>query len=231
MSTLTTTRAQTLPRVNLLPPEIAERARFRRVQAGLGTAVVAALGVVALLYVAAANQVGAAEEQLAAVRAEGGQLGAEQATYNHVPAVYAEVAAAEARLTQAMGREIRWSHFLNDLSLTIPDNVWLERLTIAQTDPAAAAAGAAPGGASASLVPGGIGSVQFEGKAMSHNDVAKWLDSLAKQRGYTNPYFTKSETEKDIAPGAKSTVTFSSQATVTDEALSNRYTAQGGRTR
>ena len=34
MSTLTTTRLSTLPRVNLLPPEIEQERRFRRTQLG-----------------------------------------------------------------------------------------------------------------------------------------------------------------------------------------------------
>ena len=42
-----------LPKVNLLPPEIAETARFRKVQMGLGGGVLAAIGVVAMLYVGA----------------------------------------------------------------------------------------------------------------------------------------------------------------------------------
>jgi hypothetical protein len=40
-----------LPRVNLLPPEIGEAVRFRRIQLGLGGGVLAALGTVTLLYV------------------------------------------------------------------------------------------------------------------------------------------------------------------------------------
>ena len=46
------------------------------------------------------------------------------------------------------------------------------------------------------LVPG-VGAVTFDGQAMKHNDVAAWLDSLAKQKGYTQPYFTESEDETD----------------------------------
>ncbi len=40
-----------------------------------------------------------------------------------------------------------------------------------------------------------MGRSMFEGKAIAHNDVAAWLDALAKQKGLTQPYFTKSEAE------------------------------------
>ncbi len=42
--------APRLPRVNLLPREILEQERFRRVQYGLSGAVLAAAGVVGVLY-------------------------------------------------------------------------------------------------------------------------------------------------------------------------------------
>ena len=41
-------------------------------------------------------------------------------SYAEVPQVLAEVDAAQANLVTAMTPEIRWSFYLNDLSLTIP---------------------------------------------------------------------------------------------------------------
>ena len=52
---LVSTGFGTLPRVNLLPPEIGEARRFRRIQYGLGGGLALSAGVVALLYVAAAG--------------------------------------------------------------------------------------------------------------------------------------------------------------------------------
>ncbi|MGH8938093.1 MAG: hypothetical protein ACRDV2_01960, partial [Actinomycetes bacterium] len=60
MTTLTTTRLATLPRVNLLPPEIEEQRRFRRVQAGLGGAVAVAVALVAAGFVMANSEVSSA---------------------------------------------------------------------------------------------------------------------------------------------------------------------------
>ena len=44
--------------------------------------------------------------------------------------VYAQVAAGEAALDLAMGDEVRYSFVLNDLSLTIPNDVWLTRIVV-----------------------------------------------------------------------------------------------------
>ena len=204
-----------LPKVNLLPPEIAERARFRRVQLGLGGGVLAAIGVVALLYVGASSSLTEANTELETQQATTTQLQAESAKYQDVTTVYANAAAAEAMLTQAMGEEVRYSQFLNDLSLTVPENVWVKGISFAQAAVPPALGSTEPG----------IGTVTFTGVGFKHDDVAVWLESLAKQKGYVNPYFSSS-TEGLI--GTRKTVSFTSTVTMTPDALSKRYTAPAG---
>ena len=226
MSTLTaretSTRLATLPRVNLLPPEVEERQRFRRVQIGLGLAVVGAVAVVGALALLANGQVADAQAELDAETARTSTLEAQVATYAEVPLVYSQVEAGKAQLSLAMGQEVRWSYFLNDLSLQTPSKVWLTSMTVTQTvdgavDPLAAA--------STGYLVQGVGSVTFEGRGLAHNDVAAWLDALAKQKGLTQPYFTSS---KEELIGVEKVVTFSSQAAVTEDAFSGRYTDKAG---
>ena len=204
-----------LPRVNLLPPEIAIRRTFRQVQFGLGGAVLAAVGLVALLYVGATGAVSDAQTELDTSTATASQLQAEKAKYADVTAVYARAAAAQAMLTQAMGEEVRWSRFMNDLSLTVPDNVWVKNVAFTQAAAPAAAGSTEPG----------IGTVTFTGVGFAHDDVAVWLEALAKQKGYANPYFANST---EALLGSRKTVNFTSTATLTSAALSGRYTAPAG---
>lgn len=204
-----------LPRVNLMPAEIAERRRMRRIQVGLGAGVLSAVGLVVLGFAAASSSASAANDELTLAQAEQGRLQAESAQYAEVTAVYAQAAAAEAMLTEAMGQEVRYSRFLSDLSLTVPENVWLKSLTFSQTPTEAAVGVAEPG----------IGTVTVSGIGFSHEDVAVWLESLAGQKGYVNPYFSSS-TEALIGP--RTVVNFESTATLTSEALSGTYTAPAG---
>ncbi len=204
-----------LPRVNLMPPEIEEQRRFRRIQIGLGAAVVGAVGVVGLLYTAANGSLADANSELEAANAKNTALRAESAKYKDVTAVYQRAAAAQAMLTEAMGEEVRYSRFLNDLSLTVPDNVWVKNLVFSQTPVPAALGSTEPG----------IGTVTVTGVGFSHDDVAVWLESLARQKGYTNPYFSAS-TEALI--GTRKIVNFTSTATLTPAALSGRYTKPAG---
>lgn len=225
MSVLTATRQATLPRVNLLPPEIEEQRRFRRVQGGLGLVVLAAVAAVAALYVLAASEVGRAEAELATTQAEAAQLQTEADKYADVPRVYAQVDAKETQVSQAMSQEVRWSYYLNDLSLSIPSEVWVTDMTMTQAvdQPAASAAGAAPAVPGSEFSETGIGQVTFTGMAFSHDDVAAWLESLAQQEGYSQAYFTSSTVEPI---GDRDAVSFASQVTLTPEALSERYEAE-----
>ncbi|MDX6199349.1 MAG: type pilus assembly protein PilN [Actinomycetota bacterium] len=204
-----------LPRVNLLPPEIAETRRVRRIQIGLGGAVLGAVGVVALLYVAASSSVSSAQTDVDAATATNTHLQAETAKYRDVTAAYDRAAAAQAMLTQAMGEEVRYSRLLTDLSLSVPENVWIKSLTFSQA-PAPAALGSTVSG---------IGTMTVSGIGFKHDDVAVWLESLAGQKSYTNPYFTSST---EALLGTRKTVTFSSTATLTPAAYSGRYTKPAG---
>jgi Tfp pilus assembly protein PilN len=205
----------TLPRVNLLPPEIEERRRFRRIQYALGGGVLAAAGAVALGFVLAAGSVSAANAEYEAAAAEGARLQAETAKYADVTAVYAQASAAEAMLAEAMGEEVRYSRFLSDLSLSVPENVWLTSLSFSQAAVEPAVGETEPG----------VANLTVSGKGFSHDDVALWLESLAAQSTYTNPYFSSSE---ETLIGTRTAVSFSSTAALTPEALSGRYTKPAG---
>jgi Tfp pilus assembly protein PilN len=226
MSTQSLTRvAAALPVVNLLPPEIGERRRLRHLKAGLGVGVLATAGVVAGLYVMANADVSSAHEQLQIAKTEGARLQAETIKYANVPAVIARVDAAKLQRSQAMSQEVRWSFLLNDLSLRIPAKVWLTNLTVTQSvDAPAPAAGAA-----ATYPVPGIGQVTFEGQAYSHNDAATWLEMLARQRGLSQAYLTNSTLDEGLASASvDAPVTFSSNATITEDALSRRFEQKAG---
>jgi Tfp pilus assembly protein PilN len=205
-----------LPRVNLMPPEIAEAERFRQIQLALGGAIALVVLLVGFLYWHEHSAVKAAQQSLDQAKAQQTSLQSQLASLQTVQQAGQEVAARQALLAQAMSPEVRWSYLLNDLSFAIPSNVWLTSMQVTETPPAPtttpAAAGAAP-------VP--IGSITFAGVGFKHDDVAAWLDALAKLKDFTSPMFTSS-TESNI--GGHPDVQFGSTAVLNSNALSNRYT-------
>jgi Tfp pilus assembly protein PilN len=225
--TLTTTAAEqstmrsvgsgfaVMPRVNLLPPEIAQRRALRRIQVLLGASLAGVAVVVGLVYVAAAHSASAAQEDLTAKQAEGTQLQTQVSSFANVNAIYAAADAAQAQLTTAMSDEVRVSQLLTGLRLRVPSNVCIPSMNHNPPPPPAAAGG------TPTLTPA-IGSLTVTGIGFSHNDVGLWLESIAGVKTYSDPYFSAS-TESLL--GTRKIVTFNSTANLTSAALSNRYTA------
>ncbi|MEP6696017.1 MAG: PilN domain-containing protein [Pseudonocardiales bacterium] len=197
-----------LPRVNLIPAEIADRRALRRVQTGLGGAAVAAVAIVIVAFLAAATSVSSAKSDLAGAQAENAGAQTNVDGLKNVGQTFALVDQAHGTLRDAAGGEVLWSSYLTDLSLRVPDSVWLTKVSVAPA-----------------TTTGGVAQISFEGVGLAHGDVAKWLDSIAKERGWTDPYFSRSE-EKFI--GTHRTYSFTSTVTVTSAALSGRYTKPAG---
>jgi Tfp pilus assembly protein PilN len=212
------TTTGTMPRVNLLPPEIAEKAALRRSQVAMVGTGLAAVAVVGALYVNQTHKVAEAQQEKAAVAATHTKLTKDLADLKSVSDTYAAVDAAKTTLASAMQYEVLWSSYLHDMTLTIPENVWLTSFS-ATVDTAPQPATAKASTTNTVLDPG-LGTVTIAGKALAKDDVAAWLESVAKQRGYSNPYFTQLN---QAAIGERPVYEFTSTVNLTPKALSTRY--------
>jgi Tfp pilus assembly protein PilN len=228
VTTLTATRAAELPRVNLLPPEIAAAARLGRLKKVLVALVLATVVLGVLLFVWAGRQVGAAQEQLDVANASNQQLQAQAAQYAQVPEVASQVVTAQTQLAVAMAPEVRVSFVMNDLSLTIPSSVRLSGMTIGigPSDPTLQAAAAAATSAGVAA-PTAAGSVAYTGKATSYDAVASWLVSFNRQVDYTDIYLSNIIKDTDATTVGK-TYSFTSSAALSEDAKSNRYSVKTG---
>lgn len=206
-------RIATLPRVNLLPPELEERKKLRQIQFGLGIIVVAAVGGVVYFYQHAAGATTDAQARIDSATAQQTSLQHKLQGLSDVSQTAATVNAREALLGQATATEVHWSGVLNDLSVNIPDNVWLTKMSLQES--------VAPGSAANQAgVPVQLGGITFTGTARSHDDVATWLEKVvgpATANQYlTNPFYSSS-TQGFI--DTTSVANFSSTVDVTSGAL------------
>lgn len=218
MSLITLTPVRAPVRVNLLPPEVEERRRLRRVQMWLAVAGVLVLAIVGLLYWQASASASAAADELSAAQAEQARLNRQAAQYAEVPAVLAEVDAARAQLATVKSDEVHWSTYLTDLSLRVPANIWLTQMQVSQ---AYSGGTGAPTGATSNdpLAPTDtIGTITYTGYALTHRDVATWLDSLSRLADGIYPYVTQSTAAKI---GETDVVQFTSSVLVKRSALVN----------
>jgi Tfp pilus assembly protein PilN len=211
--TFTSTQTAVAPRVNLLPPEIAERNTLRRAQLGMVGVGLAAVAVVGVMYTQASAKVSSAQRAKADAAAQNVRLNEQLGGLRNVEATYAQVDVANKTIATAMHDDIHWSTYLQDITLTLPENVWLNTMSVKTTS----ATDAAP---SDQVLDPGLGTVTFTGTALSHDDVASWLETVAKERGYSNAYFSQAQ-EKLI--NHRVVVDFSGTVNLTDKALSNTY--------
>lgn len=210
-----------VPRVNLLPPELAAAERFRRVQAAMGGLVVLALVVVGGIYLHERSTVSHAKSQLASTQADNANLQRSLRSLAGIRTAYNAVATERALVTEAMASEVKWSYFMNDIALRIPSNVWLTSIQATQ----GASAPTSTTASATAPAAGSIGTLNFSGVAFRHNDVASWLDALTKVDGFANPTFSKST---EAAIGNHGVVDFTSSVDVTPSALAHKTTPAAG---
>lgn len=240
----TSTNGLRAARVNLLPPEIEQARALKRTQAGLAVGLAVLVAGIGGVYALQVRDKNAAAEELATTKARTVTLQREQAKYADVPLTIAAIDAAETARSTAMANDVEWFRTLNNFSLTLPKNVWFTGVNLALNAGGAAPTAGAPAAASGgSAAPGstatgpaagsatgtasgaGIGVLTVNGSALSHPDVATWLDVVGRQPGMADAYFTSSTRAK---VGSKYIVNFVSTATITDAALSHRYDRKQG---
>jgi Tfp pilus assembly protein PilN len=214
-----------VPKVNLLPMEIVEGRRFRRTQLILGGTVAATVlvGVAGVLW--AQSGISDANDRLTSAQSTVSTLQAQQVKYAAAPKVIAQVEAAEAAQVLAMGADVLWYRYLNDLDGARPEGVELNALTVALNVGGGSAGSGAPGGDP--LIPTGIGTITTAGTAERYDQVSSWLLAINKLTGFSASSLTSAAQAVGTAngPGA---VTFTSGAVVDSDALSGRYLRKAG---
>lgn len=224
MKTATVSTLASMPRVNLLPPEIAERQKVRQVQIGVvaGVAVVA-VGVGALA-VQSKGGVSKAKQDLAAAQATQITLQNQLNKLQYVTQTGLLRDSAEATLTQATATEVHWSDYLADISVQIPSTMWVTQMTLSEK--------LAPGSLSSpNSAPQQIGSVSIAATTLSnsqpqyvHNGVAAWLDAASKEKGFASPWFSSSQ---EAYIGSVKVSNFTSTVNLTSDALTKRCAEPG----
>jgi Tfp pilus assembly protein PilN len=218
-----------LPSINLMPPEIAEQAALRQMKMVCAGIAALCLLIVGGLYYQAHSSVSSANKNLASAQQQQATVQAQVSKLQPVAQAYAQVASAKALVTEALTGKIEWSQQLNDLALTTPSGVWLTNMTVTagSTDSSGSVGGtnAATASSNAALTGQGIATITFTGVASeqgatglngARDVVANWLDALATEHGYTNPYVS---TTQEALIGNTPVVNFSSTVTVTSALL------------
>ena len=215
-------RAVVLPRVNLLPPEIAERARLRRAPGRPRRRRSLADRRRRRRCCTRAPPPTSATRppRSAAVTARGARpAGADRASTPTSTRVYAQADEARAMLAAAMGEEVRFSQFLDDLSKHGAGARLAHRHHL-HADPVRGAARAAPAAGEPASAPS-------PSPASASGTTTSPPGSSRSPRRRASPTRT-SPTRRPALIGDRTTVTFTSSVTLTADALSRPLHRPGG---
>jgi Tfp pilus assembly protein PilN len=153
--------------VNLLPRDDA-RSKSRQtnpVVLGGVIATVAATAIIAAAFLTVSAGVADKQERLDAAQAELDSTPVPPPADNSATALQQERGQRVVALSTALGRRVAWDRILRELSLVLPEDVWLS--TLSAKAPSEAAAADAPAG------------FTITGKTYSHDGVARLLARLA----------------------------------------------------
>jgi hypothetical protein len=123
------------PRVNLLPPEVAEQARDRLLRRKLVLATAGTVVLVLLGIGGAGVYTTSSTMQLADAQAETANLLAEQGQYVAVRRVQAQVDTAHAARAVGGWTEIDWKAYLQGVRAVLPADVGIDAVSVDSTSP------------------------------------------------------------------------------------------------
>jgi Tfp pilus assembly protein PilN len=193
-------------RINLLPPELAQRKRARQLLSTLGAGGIVLIVLLGIVYAIAVARLASEHHALEVQQEKNDALQAQIAQLNEIARSQVLLKQKSDLLTTLTASEVRWSTVLSDVSLVIPSDAWLTTFTgNVSTTP-----GTTPEGVAS------YGSVTMNGTTFSQDDVAKWLTRLDAVEQFTFPYLSLSQ--KDTIADTV-VVTFNSSVQLSQDAL------------
>jgi Tfp pilus assembly protein PilN len=176
-----------MPQINLLPPEVGQAARTRRLTIVVAFAGVAVLALIIFMWVLQGFTESRLNRDLAAQNATNAQLQQQVNELQHFAALRTDLQDRQAVLSEALATTVSWSGVLRDLALVIPDRSWITTFTGSVSAQPGVVIPAAPGGTL-------IGTVQVQGNSLDTDTIALWLTRVEQIKGWVNAWvsaFTK----------------------------------------
>jgi hypothetical protein len=197
--------------VNLLPVEVIEARRTRRIQRTVLVLLVVFVVLLAGWYGFARVQTELARAELADAKANTERLTKQQDAFADLQQVQRDSGAIERQLAQLMSSDMTWPSLLQGLRQAAPSGLVLTGITVTLE------ASRTVGPAAANSANPTVAFVTVTGLGTSKPQIAGYVDTLAKLTGVANPFITS------VAAGEKG-LDFSVKLDVTSALLGGRFT-------
>jgi Tfp pilus assembly protein PilN len=210
---------------NLLPPEIVESRRGRKVRRIVVSALAAFIALLAGWYSLASYQTSLARDDLSSAQSDVERLARLQKPFAELISAQNESRSIDVQLSALLAGDLQWSRLLSSLRAAAPQGVQITSVTSALAAGADGAGGSS--GSAGSRLPSTsteklVGTITITGTATSKVAVAAYVDALAKAPGLANPLL-------DSANQRGPLFDFTVRLDITGSALSGHYLTKSGK--
>ncbi|MGK2958912.1 MAG: type IV pilus assembly protein PilM [Acidimicrobiales bacterium] len=195
--------------ISLLPGEVTAERRDRQQTLVAAGAVAGVAVLLAGVYAMRMETVDNAKNDAAIEESQTAQLQAEVDTYQDVEALQADVTARESVVKAVLVDDLAWTRMFQEIATVLPGDVWLTSFNATGAPPTVAGAASPIAG---NITVGAIGFYQ--------TSTARWLLRLGELESLRDLWVPSATKPPDGLEN--SLVTFSSSATLTEKARSNR---------
>jgi Tfp pilus assembly protein PilN len=168
--------------VNLLPPEILQAQRWRKVTLGVGAGGAVALVLLLGFYLLQGQRLSGVQDDIEAQNATNASIQTEIASKQKFADLQAQAQAKQTQLATAYAGEVSFSAILMDVSRVIPSDAYFDTLTVQVADASVPVAGAEE------AATGLVGSISGGGQAVSIETISTFLTRLESVKGWVNPF-------------------------------------------
>jgi Tfp pilus assembly protein PilN len=203
-----------MSQVNLLPHDVQEGQRYRRLTLTvlLGGAIV--LAVILGLFFLQVGKLSSVNHDVETAQQNNDFIQTQIDQLQKYEDLQVEAQAAQAELSSAYRGEVSFSGMLMDLSRVIPSDMYLTNFTSTISGPPAST-GATTGTAL-------IGTMNMGGEAIGFDSLSTWLTRLETVQGWVNPWMPTISADSSVA----NAFTFSTSVDLTEDAETPRGQGQ-----
>ena len=168
--------------VNLLPPDILQGQRYRRLTLTVLLAGAIILALIVVFFLVQVGRLGSVNSDIAAKKQSNAQLQSQIDSLQKYDELQVQAQQAQSQLDAAYAGEVSFSGMLMDLSRVIPSDAYLDTFTATITGPPAATTG----GTTTTTTPL-IGTMTTGGQAIGIDSLSIWLTRLELGPGELAP--------------------------------------------
>ncbi len=188
-----------MTRIDLIPPELVEKHQARRVISLMAIGASVVFGILIIIYLLTLGQIILATNRVEQIKAQNTQVQAYITKLKPYDERKKALDEQQKIIDTITANQILWSSILNDISMVVPNDIWLKSIKIDIT-PILAAKEQAAGASNKAPAP----PIVIIGDAFDHAAVARWLVHLGEISQFRSVWLDYA-TETQVTTGSTGT--------------------------